>query len=65
VPGGLDHGRRGPSTITFKTFAGGFLKLTGTLSASELSQVAVRDLYGTEIDRYATRSRITRVIRYI
>jgi phage terminase large subunit GpA-like protein len=43
----------GASTITFKTFAGGFLKLTGTLSASELSQVAVRDLYLTEVDRYA------------
>jgi len=43
----------GASTITFKTFAGGFLKLTGTLSASELSQVAVRDLYMTEVDRYA------------
>ena len=43
----------GASTITFKTFVGGFLKLTGTLSASELSQVAVRDLYMTEVDRYA------------
>jgi phage terminase large subunit GpA-like protein len=46
----------GASTITFKTFAGGFLKLTGTLSASELSQVAVRDLYMTEVDRYAVET---------
>jgi len=46
----------GASTIDFKTYAGGFLELVGTLSASELSQVAVRDLYMTEVDRYAVET---------
>jgi phage terminase large subunit GpA-like protein len=52
---------RGPrteraSTITFKTFAGGFLKLVGSLSASELSQLAARDVFVTELDRLATET---------
>jgi phage terminase large subunit GpA-like protein len=44
---------QGASTIRFRTYPGGFLKLTGSLSASELSQMAIRDLYATELDRFA------------
>jgi len=47
---------QGASTIRFRTYPGGFLKLVGSLSASELSQMAIRDLYATELDRFATET---------
>ena len=46
----------GASTIVFKTFVGGFLKLAGSLSASELSQLAARDVFITELDRLSTET---------
>jgi phage terminase large subunit GpA-like protein len=42
--------------ITFKTFVGGFLKSTGSLSVSELSQLAARDVYVTDLERLATET---------
>ena len=47
---------RDASTLSFRTYAGGFLKLTGTLSASELSQVAARDVFATELDRFSVET---------
>ena len=44
---------QGASTIQIRTYPGGFLKLVGSVSASELSQMAIRDLYAKELDRFA------------
>jgi hypothetical protein len=49
---------QGASTIRFRTYPGGFLKLAGSLSSSELSQLAVRDLHTSELDRFVTEVEI-------